>query len=54
LQFAPLRQDTGWNIHNGGADGENDPARRLQPLLVLDLPEPLKALRKPVSSGTTQ
>ncbi|MFO0455219.1 MAG: DUF3179 domain-containing (seleno)protein [Planctomycetota bacterium] len=54
LQFAPLRQNIGWNIHNGGADGENDPARRLQPLLVLQLPEPLKAIRKPVAGGTNQ
>jgi hypothetical protein len=54
LQFAPLRQDIGWNIHNGGAEGENNPARRLQPLLVIELPEPLKAIRKPVSGGATQ
>lgn len=50
LQFAPVRQSIGWNIHNGGADGENNPARRLQPLLVLELPEAFKAVRKPVSS----
>lgn len=54
LQFTPVGQSIGWNIHNGGVDGENNPARRLQPLLVLELPEPLKAVRKPVTSGSGQ
>ena len=54
LQFAPLRQNIGWNIHNGGADGENNPARRLQPLLVLELPEPIKSLRKPLAGASAQ
>lgn len=54
LQFAPVRQSIGWNIHNGGADGENNLARRLQPLLVLELPEPLSAVRKPVPAASGQ
>lgn len=45
LQFAQVGIDAGWNIQHGGPEDDPNPVRRLQRLVVVEIPGELESLR---------